>query len=60
MTDMNIAFFKNHLPHIEMVSFADGVHDLVLQKPQETAALILDFTGSSDSGPLVTASEPEP
>jgi pimeloyl-ACP methyl ester carboxylesterase len=59
MTDMNIAFFKNHLPHIETVSFADGVHDLELQKPKETATLILDFIGSSDSGPLVTASEPE-
>ncbi|ALC14909.1 pimeloyl-ACP methyl ester carboxylesterase [Desulfuromonas soudanensis] len=60
MTDMNIAFFKEHLPNVEMVSFADGVHDLELQKPKETAALILDFIGPSDSGPLVTASEPEP
>jgi hypothetical protein len=56
---MNIAYYKNQLPHLETVSFADGVHDLELQKPKETATLILDFIGSSDSGPLVTASEPE-
>jgi pimeloyl-ACP methyl ester carboxylesterase len=60
MTDMNIAFFKSHLPHVEMVSFPDGVHDLELQKPKETAALILDFIGKNASAPLVTASEPEP
>ncbi|MBE0597417.1 MAG: alpha/beta hydrolase [Desulfuromonadales bacterium] len=59
MTDMNIIFFKKHLPNVEMVSFADGVHDLQLQKPKETAALILDFIGPSDASPLVTAAEPE-
>lgn len=45
MTDMNIAFFKKYLPNVKVVSFSDGVHDLELQKPRETAALILDFVG---------------
>jgi pimeloyl-ACP methyl ester carboxylesterase len=43
MTEMNIAFFKNNLPNVRLVSFEDGVHDLELQKPQETAALIKEF-----------------
>jgi pimeloyl-ACP methyl ester carboxylesterase len=55
MTDMNIAFFKRHLPNVERVSFADGVHDLELQKPKETAALILNFIGQNASSSLVTA-----
>lgn len=59
MTDMNIAFFKTHLPNVEVVSFTDGVHDLELQKPKETAALILDFIGQNASSTLVTALEPK-
>lgn len=43
MTEMNIAYFKNNLPDVRLVSFEDGVHDLELQKPRETAALILEF-----------------
>jgi len=43
MTDRNIVFFKQHLPAIQRVSFADGIHDLELQKPAQTAALILEF-----------------
>lgn len=43
MTEMNVEFFKKHLPKVRMVSFEDGVHDLELQKPQEVATLILEF-----------------
>ena len=43
MTDRNVVFFKKNLPDIQLVSFADGVHDLQLQKPKETAALIHAF-----------------
>ena len=43
MTEMNIAFFKNNLPGVRIVSFEDGVHDLELQKPKELAALIHEF-----------------
>lgn len=45
MTETNIAYFKNYLPEVRIVSFADGVHDLELQKPRETAALIRTFIG---------------
>jgi pimeloyl-ACP methyl ester carboxylesterase len=57
MTEMNIAFFKSHLPHIEMISFADGVHDLELQKPREVAALIHDFIGQNASSPQVATGD---
>ncbi len=60
MTDMNIAFFKNYLPNVEVISFADGVHDLELQKPKEVAVLIDDFIGENASNPLVAASERKP
>jgi pimeloyl-ACP methyl ester carboxylesterase len=43
MTDANIAFFKDNLPNARLVSFEDGVHDLELQKPGETAALVQEF-----------------
>lgn len=59
MTAMNIAFFKKHLPNVVMVSFADGVHDLELQKPREIVALILDFIRQNASSSLVAALEPE-
>ncbi|MBU0483800.1 MAG: alpha/beta hydrolase [Proteobacteria bacterium] len=60
MTDMNIAFFKSHLPKVEMISFADGVHDLELQKPKEVAVLINTFIGQKASSPLVTANDSDP
>ncbi len=43
MTKMNVEWFQAHLPHIEMISFQDGIHNLELQKPKEVAALILTF-----------------
>ncbi|MEW6376578.1 MAG: alpha/beta hydrolase [Thermodesulfobacteriota bacterium] len=43
MAEVNIGFFKNHLPNVEIVSFKDGIHDLELQKPEEVATLILEF-----------------
>jgi pimeloyl-ACP methyl ester carboxylesterase len=43
MTDTNIDYFKNHLPNVRLFSFDDGIHDLELQKPRETASLILEF-----------------
>jgi pimeloyl-ACP methyl ester carboxylesterase len=55
MTANNIAFFKKYLPNVEMVSFADGIHDLELQKPKETAALIIDFIGQNASSSLAVA-----
>lgn len=49
MTETNIAYLRKNLPHVKTVSFADGIHDLELQKPQETAALILNFLAPDPS-----------
>jgi pimeloyl-ACP methyl ester carboxylesterase len=43
MAKGNADFLKIHLPHVEVVSFGDGIHDLQLQKPEEVARLILEF-----------------
>lgn len=43
MINTNIIYFQEHLPHVELVSFSDGIHDLELQKPVETTAAILEF-----------------
>lgn len=50
MTDLNVAYFKSNLPNVELVSFADGVHDLQLQKPREVSAMIIDFIGRMHPG----------
>jgi len=43
MAKANATFLKNHLPNVEILSFQDGIHDLQLQKPEEVAALVLEF-----------------
>lgn len=43
MINNNIEYFQKHLPHVQLVSFSDGIHDLELQKPVETTAAILEF-----------------
>jgi pimeloyl-ACP methyl ester carboxylesterase len=43
MARANANFLKTHLPHVEVISFQDGIHDLQLQKPEEVARLILEF-----------------
>ena len=43
MAKANASFLKNHLPNVEILSFQDGIHDLQLQKPEEVAALVLEF-----------------
>jgi pimeloyl-ACP methyl ester carboxylesterase len=43
MINTNIEYFQEHLPHVELISFSDGIHDLELQKPVETTAAILEF-----------------
>jgi pimeloyl-ACP methyl ester carboxylesterase len=49
MTEMNVRFFKQYLPAVEIVSFEDGIHDLQLQKPREVANLIIQFLGNNES-----------
>jgi pimeloyl-ACP methyl ester carboxylesterase len=43
MTEENIRFLKEFLPHARIEGFEDGIHDLQSQKPNEVSALILDF-----------------
>jgi pimeloyl-ACP methyl ester carboxylesterase len=43
MAKANAIFLKTHLPHVEVVSFEDGIHDLQLQKPEEVADLVVEF-----------------
>lgn len=57
MTEMNIAYFKSNLPHVKLVSFDDGIHDLELQKPQETVAMILKFLDHSYSPKATNVAE---
>lgn len=55
MTDLNVAYFKNNLPNVKLVSFADGVHDLELQKPKEISAMVVDFIERMRPGKEVVA-----
>ena len=43
MAETNAGFLKAHLPNVRIVRFNDGIHDLELQKPEEVAALVLEF-----------------
>jgi pimeloyl-ACP methyl ester carboxylesterase len=47
MSEMNVRFFKQYLPAVEIISFQDGIHDLELQKPREVANLIITFLGGN-------------
>ncbi|MFH0783914.1 MAG: alpha/beta hydrolase [Pseudomonadota bacterium] len=64
MTETNIDYFKNHLPNVSMVAFDDGIHDLELQKPHETASMILKFVDPERHQTLASTSavhdEPKP
>lgn len=62
MTKTNIDYFRNHLPNVTLFAFDDGIHDLELQKPEETAAMILDFLAPGENRQLAstaTAAEAE-
>jgi pimeloyl-ACP methyl ester carboxylesterase len=50
MAKSNAIFLKTHLPHVEVVLFDDGIHDLQLQKPEEMANLILKFLAKNVTG----------
>lgn len=45
MAETNAEFLKKHLSDVTVISFADGIHDLELQKPAEVADLIAGFLG---------------
>ena len=43
MAETNAEFLKAHLRNVKIVRFDDGIHDLELQKPEDVAALVLEF-----------------
>jgi pimeloyl-ACP methyl ester carboxylesterase len=43
MAETNADFLKTHLRNVKIVRFDDGIHDLELQKPEEVAAIVLEF-----------------
>jgi pimeloyl-ACP methyl ester carboxylesterase len=43
MAETNAEFLKTHLRNVKIVRFDDGIHDLELQKPEELAAIVLEF-----------------
>ncbi len=43
MAETNAEFLKTHLRNAKIVRFNDGIHDLELQKPEDVAALVLEF-----------------
>jgi pimeloyl-ACP methyl ester carboxylesterase len=43
MTEENIRFLREFLPHAQIKCFEDGIHDLQSQKPYEVAEMILEF-----------------
>ncbi len=43
MAEENIRFLRDNLPQAKIVEFAEGIHDLALQKPREITRAILEF-----------------
>ena len=43
MAQTNAEFLRTYLPSAKIVCFDDGIHDLELQKPEDVAALVLEF-----------------
>jgi pimeloyl-ACP methyl ester carboxylesterase len=51
MAVTNAEFLRAHLRNSRIVRFDDGIHDLELQKPEDVAALVLEFLkGGSTEG----------
>jgi len=43
MAETNAEFLRTYLRNVKIVRFSDGIHDLELQKPEDVAALVLEF-----------------
>jgi pimeloyl-ACP methyl ester carboxylesterase len=46
VSEVNVRWFAQHMPQVEIVPFRGGIHDLHLQFPHAVAAAILGFLGS--------------
>jgi pimeloyl-ACP methyl ester carboxylesterase len=49
MAETNAEFLKTYLRSAKIVRLNDGVHDLELQKPEDVAALVLEFLKGGDT-----------
>jgi pimeloyl-ACP methyl ester carboxylesterase len=50
MAETNAEFLKTHLRNAKIVRLHDGIHDLELQKPEDVAALVLEFLAQNGTG----------
>lgn len=50
VAEMNVRWFSERKPRIEIVSFPGGIHDLHLQYPQDVTTTILRFLGPAPGG----------
>jgi pimeloyl-ACP methyl ester carboxylesterase len=51
MAVTNAEFLRTHLRNVKIVRFDDGIHDLELQKPEDVAALVLEFLAQNGTAP---------
>ncbi len=51
MAETNAEFLRTYLRNARIVRFDDGIHDLELQKPQDVAALVLEFLAQNGNAP---------
>jgi len=49
MAETNAEFLRTYLPNAKIICFSDGIHDLELQKPEDVAALVLEFLAQNDT-----------
>jgi len=49
MAETNAEFLKTYLRNARIVRFDDGIHDLELQKPEDIAALVLEFLAQNST-----------
>jgi pimeloyl-ACP methyl ester carboxylesterase len=49
MAATNAEFLRTYLRNAKIICFDDGIHDLELQKPEEIAALVLEFLNGGNA-----------
>ena len=63
MAETNAEFLKTHLRNAKIVRLNDGIHDLELQKPEDVAALVLEFlaqNGTAEQNEITTSEISDP
>ncbi len=54
VADMNVERFERHGPHIEVVPFPGGIHDLHLQYPDAVTGMVLQFVAGAPGASVVS------